>query len=137
MIDKDDTDDHTLDLFSQPVAIIARSADPETSREAAAAFTQKAAQRSVQTVVNMLRVSSPLTDFQIRQLWPDFWEGPFSYTLPCKARHWARQAGLVRHEGFGSHNNRRVRTWALGADTEFLAATITAKECPHCGYPIP
>ena len=96
-------------------AVIARQTDPETSHEAAAAFDGSKAARSIQTVTRIL-ATGPMTDFQIRDAWTANWQGPWSFTLPSKARHWARQAGLVRHAGFAQHNGRKVRTWELGKE---------------------
>ena len=98
--------------------IKARATDPETSREAAADFGQNKAQRSVATVVAILRERGPLTDFEIREWWGAFWgSNEWSFTLPSKARHWARLAGLVKHDGFGVHEGRKVRRWAIGRDS--------------------
>jgi len=107
------------------IYVRARRSDPETSQQAAFEFeaNQTKAHRSVKTVVRILESYGELTDFQIRDFWGEFYEGLWSFTLPCKARHWARQAGLVRHIGFGKHQGRRVRKWALGRDAEFLDST--------------
>jgi hypothetical protein len=118
-----------------PIEVHARKGDPETSHTAAAelAKDQTKLQRSVATVVAILQASEPvrLTDFQIRDKWAGWWHSAkFSDSLPCKARHWARQAGLVRHDGYGKHNGRKVRLWALGADVAFLADE--RMRCPHC-----
>lgn len=124
------------DLFSAPPAVVvvrARATDPETSHEAAEEFErdQSRAQLSVAAVVLILKDHGPLTDFQIREAWPKVWGSKaWSYTLPCKARHWARLAGLVKHDGFGTHGKRKVRRWALGRDEVFLGAQ---EKCPHCG----
>lgn len=96
--------------------IQARTTDPETSHEAAALVGQSQAQRSVRAVVKILTGSGPLSDFQIRALWPSYWDGRWSFTLPSKARHWARQRGLVKHAGYGIHEGRRVRLWAIGKE---------------------
>ena len=117
------------------ISVRARKSDPETSRDAADDFDskQEKAQRSVQAVVLVLRRYGPLTDFQIQDLWSRYWEGPFSNSLPRKARHWARQAALVKHEGYGKHQGRTVRKWALGADLAYFDEQVKAKKCPHCG----
>ena len=106
--------EHQLDIFEDNV-VRARKRDPETSHEAAAAFAAKEGkvQRSVQAAVAILRAHGPLTDFQISAHWAEVWPEPFSESLPRKARHWARQAGLVEHEGYGMHQKRRVRTWTI------------------------
>jgi len=122
--------------FSKPVAVIARRDDPATSKLAAATFSQKRAQRSVQTVVAILTDAGALSDFEIAQHWPRHWPGPFSHSLPAKARHWARQAGLVKLAGEGKHRRRTVRTWELGRDVLHLAEHAAPKACPHCGNPI-
>lgn len=123
-----------LDLTSDRVVVRARRTDPETSHEAAADFEQKQtkAQRSVTCVVRILQDHRrPMSDFEIRTVWPRFWGADkWSYTLPCKARHWAREAGLVKHDGFGLHQGRRVRRWAIGKDEDFLASQ---QKCPCCG----
>jgi hypothetical protein len=105
-----------------PPIVVARRSDPETSHAAAAEVTAKdTAQRSVKAVVTLLRAAGePLNDFQIHSLWPEVWDGPFSESLPRKARHWAREAGEVMHAGFGQHQGRRVRVWTVGRDGEFL-----------------
>lgn len=117
------------------IDVRARKKDPETSHLAAAELDadQPKLQRSVSTVVAILRANEPLrlSDFQIRERWGKWWGDKFSDSLPCKARHWARQAGLVRHDGHGKHQGRRVRLWALGRDVEFLAGE--RQRCPHCG----
>jgi len=101
------------------IAVIARTTDPETSHEAAAEFEQSKAQRSIETVVCILEQHGPLTDFEIRDKWTAYWgSDKWSYTLPCKARHWARQAGLIKHDGFGIHQKRKVRRWNVGKDDE-------------------
>lgn len=116
------------------IDVRARKTDPETSHQAALDFEQNQtkAARSVSTVVTILAYfGKELTDFQIRELWTDFWGSEkWSYTLPCKARHWAREKGLVKHAGFSTHQGRKVRTWALGRDEKFLDANET---CPCCG----
>lgn len=117
------------------VRVRARKTDPETSHQAALEFEQDQtkAQRSVATVAEMILKHGPMTDFQIREYWPRFWIGSWSYTLPSKARHWARQAGIIKHVGFGQHQGRRVRLWGMGRDNEFLAPP---ELCPHCGHPM-
>ena len=103
------------DLFGFPPVVIARRNDPDTSQEAAVALAAQQAklQRSVQTVVAILKDHGELTDFRLSELWPGYWPEPFSESLPRKARHWAREANLVEHAGYGLHQNRRVRTWKL------------------------
>lgn len=93
----------------------ARRTDPETSRDAAAAFDASGkVQPSVAAVVALLKSSGlPLHDFEIAARWPSFWGRAHSESLPRKARHWAKEAGLVQHEGFGEHQGRRVRLWIL------------------------
>ena len=116
------------------VIVRARRDDPETSHQAALDFEadQTKAQRSVAVVVEILKRHGSLTDFEIRDWWPEFWGSEkWSYTLPCKARHWARQAGLVSHDAFGIHRGRKVRTWKLGRDDTFLTAQ---ERCPTCGH---
>lgn len=107
------------------IIVVARRNDPETSHQAAFAFSkdQKKASRSVTTAVAILEAHGPLSDFQIRALWPNFWEGPFSDSLPCKARHWAREQGLVKHIGYADHHGRTVRTWGIGRDPNLDAET--------------
>lgn len=100
-----------------PPDVIARHTDPETSHAAAANFDRNKAARSIQTVKRIL-AAGPMTDFQIREAWAAHWQGQWSFTLPSKARHWARQAGFVRHAGFAQHNGRKVRTWKLGTEVE-------------------
>ena len=117
-------------MIDQHVYVRARRTDPETSQQAALDFeaNQSKAQRSVSTVVAILKVYGELTDFQLRDFWHKYWEGKWSFTLPCKARHWARQAGLVKHVGFGKHQGRRVRKWGLGRDDKFLDSTKENKD---------
>ena len=98
--------------------VIARHSDPETCHDAAAMLNAKPERltRSVTTVVELLQHYGKQTDFQIRERWAEFWEGPFSYTLPCKARLWACQAGLVRWSGERVRNESSkysVRVWEL------------------------
>jgi hypothetical protein len=126
--------------FGERVIVIARRNDPETSHEAAAALeaNQEQAQRSVRTVLRILQEHGTMTDFQLADLWPQYWDGPYSPHLPRNARHWARRAGFVKHAGFGRHLNRRARTWTLGYDREFMAdASPKTERCPHCGEAIP
>ena len=117
------------------VAVRARRDDPETSQQAAFAFeaNQTNAQRSVQVVVAILKAAAhPLTDFEIAERWRDAWgSDKFSESLPRKARHWARQQGLVCHSGFAQHGKRRVRTWSVGADVIFHSRAPV--RCTHCG----
>lgn len=115
----------------QPVR--ARTTDPETSQQAAFDFEQdqQKVARSVSTVVRILSDRPDSTDFEIREAWSRYWEGSWSFTLPSKARHWAREQGLVRHSGFGSHNGRRVRTWALGYEL-----VSEPERCECCGQVI-
>lgn len=114
------------------IQVHARKADPDTSHLAAAALAsdQSKLQRSVAVAVGIIAEHGPLSDFEIRSRWPTHWPGPFSDSLPCKARHWARQAGLVKHEGYGKHQGRKVRLWAVGRDADFLADQ--SLRCPHC-----
>ena len=111
------------------IHVNARSTDPDTSQEAAQEFEQdqtKAA-KSVLSVVELLENEGPLTDFQIIAKWPGYWEGPFSYSLPPKARLWAREQGFVKKVGYGQHNGRRVIKWGIGVDV------ITQPVCcPTC-----
>ena len=118
------------------IHVRARNTDPETSHQAALAFEedQPRAQRSVACVVLILKARGPLSDFGIRDVWSEFWGAKaWSFTLPSKARHWARQQGLVKHSGFGKHQGRQVRLWSLGRDDMFLTP---AKRCECCGQPI-
>lgn len=104
--------------MNQPIKVIARATDPETSREAADELerNQTKLQRSVAVAVRILEDHGPLSDFQIRDLWPGYWGEAFSYTLPCKARLWAWQGGLVSPAGHGKHRGRRVQLWQAGGD---------------------
>lgn len=111
------------------IHVRARSTDPDTSHEAAAQLNKEPSRlnKSVKTVVAILSESPfPLSDFQIRDRWDKHWIGSWSFTLPSKARHWAREEGLVKHDGYGRHNGRRVRLWAFGRDDAFLAAPDAA-----------
>jgi hypothetical protein len=114
------------------ISVRARRSDPETSHQAAFEFENKQAkaQRSVATVVELLRRLGHLSDFDLRDAWELAWKGKWSFTLPSKARHWARQAGLVRHDGFTTHEGRKVRLWTLGRDEDFLTPP---EVCPCCG----
>lgn len=117
------------------VIVRARTSDPDTSHQAAFEFelNQTKAQRSVATVVAILKEHGKLSDFEIRALWENYWESSaWSYTLPCKARHWARQAGLVKHAGYGEHEGRKVRTWEIGLDPALSRDEV----CPCCGQKI-
>lgn len=128
--------DQTARVPAEPIVVVARRTDPETSHEAAAAFeaNQTKAQRSVAVLLEIVRNHGPLSDFQIRDLWAQYWgDAAWSYTLPCKARHWARQAGHVKHQGFGTHQGRKVRTWAAGRDDAFLEEP---EICQCCGQKI-
>lgn len=111
------------------IDIRARRSDPETSHQAALAFDQPKAQRSVACVVLILKDGGAMTDFQIRACWTGYWGSVASFTLPSKARHWAREQGLVKHAGFGTHQGRRVRLWSLGRDESFLTPV---ELCPCC-----
>ena len=118
------------------ITVRARNTDPETSHQAALDFegNQSKASLSVACVVLILQDRGPLTDFGLRDAWTEFWGSrEWSFTLPSKARHWAREQGLVKHAGFGEHQGRRVRLWALGRDDQFLAP---APRCECCGQPI-
>ena len=115
------------------ISVKARKFDPVTSKQAALDFTQTKAQKSVATVVAILSEFGPLTDFEIRDRWANHWEGPWSYTLPSKARHWAREAGLVKQSGYGEHQTRQVIRWTTGTDSEYLASVST---CPCCGQKV-
>ena len=114
------------------IEVRARNTDPETSHQAALDFegNQSKAQRSVACVTLILKDHGALSDFAIRDLWAAYWGSPaWSYTLPSKARHWAREQGLVKHDGFGEHQGRRVRLWALGRDDTFLQPPCICSEC--------
>lgn len=118
------------------VTVRARNTDPETSHQAALDFenNQSQASRSIACVVLILKELGPMTDFDIRSKWESYWgTGKWSFTLPSKARHWAREQGLVKHAGFGTHQNRRVRLWAIGRDDKFLEP---APRCECCGQRI-
>jgi hypothetical protein len=99
----------------EPPKVRARHADPETSKEAAAAFDASGkVQPSVAAVVALLKSAGiPLHDFEIAARWSSFWGREFSESLPRKARHWAKEAGFVIHVGHAEHQGRRVRLWAL------------------------
>ena len=111
------------------INVRARSTDPDTSQQAAFDFeaNQTKAAKSVLTVVEVLTDHGELTDFEIGEKWPEYWAGPFSHSLPAKARHWAREQGLVKRVGYGKHNNRQVIKWGLGQD-EIIAPVC----CPTC-----
>jgi hypothetical protein len=100
--------------------VIARATDPDTSHAAAKEFNADKAKKSnsVKTVIAILAEHGTLTDFQIRALWPTYWGPHFSDSLPCKARHWARLAGEVRHVGYSTHQGRKVRTWEIGKEKD-------------------
>lgn len=118
------------------IHVRARTTDPETSHQAALDFEgkQTKAQRSVSCVVLILKDHGPMSDFDLRNHWDAYW-GPnrWSFTLPSKARHWARQQGLVKHTGFGEHQGRRVRLWGLGLDENLFKP---APRCECCGQMI-
>lgn len=118
------------------ITVRARNTDPETSHQAALDFegNQSKASLSVACVVLILQARGPMTDFGLRDAWTQFWGSrAWSFTLPSKARHWAREQGLVKHAGFGTHQGRRVRLWALGRDDKFLEP---APRCECCGQTI-
>lgn len=127
--------DHT---HQQPtVTVIARSTDPETSLDAAADLRQKQdkLRRCLRTVVEIIYSCGELSDFEIRDRWGVFWgNDKWSTSLPRKARHWAREAGLVRHAGFTTHQGRRVRKWGLGDDRAVVSAEYEL--CPTCGHKV-
>lgn len=104
-----------FDRPTRSVRVVARTTDPETSHLAAAAFEKSdgKTQRSVLVVVEILAEHGPLTDFQIAEKWAAYWRAPFSESLPRKARLWAGERGKVVHRGFGKHQNRIVRLWAI------------------------
>lgn len=107
-------------MITDHIPVLARVTDPDTSKEAASALEadQPRLARSIQTVVAILTVhNAPMSDFAIRAAWHLHWNGPFSFTLPSKARLWAMQAGKVRQAGYGQHNGRRVMLWELGTST--------------------
>jgi len=115
------------------IQVRARSTDPDTSHQAALAFESKQskARRSVAVVVKILADHpAGLTDFEIREKWEAYWGPGWSYTLPSKARLWAREEGLVKHVGYGVNGARRVRKWGLGND---LLQKKARRVCPHCG----
>lgn len=119
----------------EPPVVVARSSDPETAQEANAA-TEAQGERNVkaiEAVEQLLETHGPMTDFEIRDRWKDVWEKGWSYTLPCKARQWAREAGRVKHDGFGEHEGRRVRRWSLGRDD----AWFHRERCSECGRLLP
>lgn len=104
--------------FSAPaphVTVRARKRDPETSREAAGALDQQQPklQRSVAVAVQILKDHGPQDDFGLAEKWADYWPEPFSESLPRKARHWAKEAGKVKHDGYTEHHGRRVRRWRV------------------------
>jgi hypothetical protein len=117
-----------LDLFGEklpqrkPIKVIARTEDPDTSHEAANDLEkdQPKLQRSVTAIARLLASYGPMTDFAIASHWAEVWPEKYSESLPRKARHWAREAGLVCRDGYGSHNGRRVIMWGLGKDESFL-----------------
>jgi hypothetical protein len=112
------------------IHVNARTGDPDTSQEAAAAFEadQAKAQRSVRTVIEILGTYGSMNDFHLREIWPHYWVGPFSDHLPRNARHWARQQGYVKHTGYGRHHRHRCRVWGLGKD--MITEPVC---CPACG----
>lgn len=119
------------------ILISARTTDPETSHDAHEAFGQQRAEKAMTRVVSLLREYGPMMDCEIEERFFQRWEG--SRTLPGKARHWARQAGLVKDSGRTAVNpktNHRQIVWELGEDTEFLYLLHAAK-CPLCGRPYP
>jgi hypothetical protein len=138
-----ETNDNFDDLFKwEPkrkpltrwaIQISARSTDPDTSHEAAKEFesNQDKAQRSVATVVLIMKENGSLTDFELLKFWPNYWGNLFSESLPRKARGWARAAGLVMLDGEGLNNGRRVKKWGLGVDAKFIESQQKVK-CPCC-----
>lgn len=128
MNDFDDIPDFegTLDYeerVTTGIPVRARRTDPKTSHMAAAEFEASGQQQlSVKTVVDILKDrGAPMTDFNISAMWHKYWPRPkWSHSLPAKARLWARQAGLVRHAGYGLHGPRTVMSWELGRDEAFL-----------------
>lgn len=125
-----DFDDHGIyddldyeERVTTDIPVRARRTDPKTSHMAAAEFEASGQQQlSVKTVVDILKDrGAPMTDFNISAMWHKYWPKPkWSHSLPAKARLWARQAGLVRHAGYGLHGPRTVMSWSLGRDDQFL-----------------
>lgn len=116
--------------------VVAHTDDPETSHAAAATLNEDPARltRAIAAVVELLTAHGPLTDFDLREHWREAWDGGFSYTLPCKARVWAREAGQVRWSGHHAKNptsGYTVRVWELGRDDPYLERA----RCPTCGRP--
>jgi len=99
---------------SGKVTVRARASDPETSHMAAAELNGKEAKvaRSIAVAVTLLKAAPhPLNDFELAARWGAAWGGPFSNSLPSKARLWACERKLVRHAGYNLHNRRTVMTW--------------------------
>lgn len=96
------------------VRAIARTSDPETSHDAADSLASEKISRCIRTAIEIFTKYDRLTDFELATVWPQFWNEPFSESLPRKARHWARQQGRIEHKGYKVRKNgRRVRAWGL------------------------
>lgn len=102
------------DLFNT-ITCRARTEDPDTSHEAARILEgdQSRLKKSAAIVVSIIEKYGEQTDFQIREHWPEFFDGKWSEGLPRMARLWAQQAGKIKHQGFSTHNGRKCRTWVL------------------------
>lgn len=122
----------TLPFDQYPaIEVSARRNDPDTSHAAAASMDtdRRRVTRSMNTVVRIMTDHGDMTDFTLIEHWRHYWNEGWSHSLPSKARHWARQAGLVKRVGYGKHQGRKVILWGLGKDEEYLQHL---EFCPMC-----
>lgn len=72
-----------------------------------------------------------MTDFQIREAWSEFWgTDAWSYTLPCKARHWADD---LLQELYGGHTMGDMGdSFRAYREHQRERKALLGVKCPRC-----
>lgn len=81
------------------VALAARTSDPETSRDAMAAYDEDRMRSAMDCVVRLHRERGPMAGFELKAAFAAAWGRPCDDSLHRQARNQARRNGWIRNTG--------------------------------------
>lgn len=116
---------------AEDLPLFARASDPETSRDAMAAYDREAMRSAMTCVVALLRERGRMADYELRAAFPAAWGKPCDDSLYRQARNQARNKGLIFDTTERRRNpttNRQQVVWAFR-----VGDPPAIHRCPSCG----
>jgi hypothetical protein len=129
----DDDEPPLLSLFdADDLDLGVRVSDPDTSREAMAAFDREVMLNAVTLVIALYQRFGPMADFELKPRFASAWDRPACAHLYRQARSSARDLGRIRasgRKGVNPASNRQQVIW------EACATSVPVKcRCDQCGH---